>query len=265
MLSIGITTFKRRFDLLKNLTNQIRSFDENINILITINADNDEDFDEEYRKSLLEYLATVKNAYPVFFPSFTGLSKMWNTLILHSPTDHILILNDDIRFEDSNIIPAIKSEINKNKCKNDLKNDLIIINNSWSHFVISKQIAHKLKYFDERLIAFGEEDGDMFWRFIKTFDSSPNQIEIEGISNIAEGRDLVISNIETEKLCGSQRPIFNTKFIYEHKYKKSRWGIKGMFNYSSKCLSKTLQQYPYEKFKLNNKHNIKKFDKILDN
>ena len=264
MLSIGITTFKRRFDLLKDLINQIRSFDEDINILITINADNDEDFDEEYRKSVLEFLSTVKNTYPIFFPSFTGLSKMWNTLIVHSPTDHILILNDDIRFKNSQIIPSVRSVIINKKKVIDPAKELLIINNSWSHFVISKQIAHKLKYFDERLIAFGEEDGDMFWRFIKTFGSSPNQIEIEGISNIAEGRDLSISNIETTKLCGSERPVFNTKFIYEYKYKKSRWGIKGMFNYVSKCVSNTLQQYPYEKFKWDNKHNIKKFDNIVN-
>lgn len=263
MLSIGITTFKRRFDLLKNLINQIRSYDENINILITVNADNDEDVDEDYRSSLLEYLSTVKNTYPIFFPAFTGLSKMWNTLIVHSPTDHILILNDDINFENFEIIPLINAELAQKKGENDSEKDLLIINNSWSHFVISKQIAHNLKYFDERLIAFGEEDGDMFWRFIKTYKHSPSQITIEGISNIAEGRAVPASNIETVKLCGSERPIFNTEFIYNCKYKKAFWGIKGMFNHCSICKEKTSQQYPYEEFKWKNKQNIKKFTKII--
>ncbi|OGU60049.1 MAG: hypothetical protein A2X64_07590 [Ignavibacteria bacterium GWF2_33_9] len=262
MLSIGITTFKRRLDLVKNLITQIRSFDENIDILITINADNEEAFDEKYRKSLLEFLTTVKNTYPIFFPSFTGLSKMWNTLIVHSPTDHILVLNDDIRFENSQIIPSIKSAITAIKQDIDPAKELLILNNSWSHFVISKQIAHKLKYFDERLIAFGEEDGDMYWRFINTFKAFPSQISIDGISNISEGRDICASNIETTMLCGTQRPIFNTKFIYDYKYKKSFLGIKGMFNYTSKCISKTVQQYPYEKFKRDNKHNIKNFKEI---
>jgi len=263
MLSIGITTFKRRFDLLKNLINQIRNFDNDIKILITINADNEEDFDEEYRKSLLEYLSTIKNAYPVFFPAFTSLSKMWNTLIIHSPTDHILILNDDIKFEDSQIIPLIEARIMQ-KNNEDLKSDLLILNNSWSHFVISKQLAYKLKYFDERLIAFGEEDGDMFWRFEKTFKVKPKQISIGGISNIAEGCEISASNIETTKLCGSERPVFNKEFLYNYKYKKAFYGIKGMFDYKSKCINNTLQQYPYEKFKQDNKHNIRKFDNIIN-
>ena len=64
MLSIGITTFKRRLELVKNLIKSIRSIDEDIEIIVTVNADYKQDFDENYRKNLCEFFAGVKNCYP---------------------------------------------------------------------------------------------------------------------------------------------------------------------------------------------------------
>jgi len=256
MLSIGITTFKRRFELLKSLVNSIKSFDENIEIIITINADYEQEFDENYRKSLCEFISSTKNCYPVFFPSFTSLSKMWNTLILHSTNEHILILNDDLIFDNENIIPEILNKISNKKNEIDSNVDLFTINNSWCHFVISKKMAYKLKYFDERLLAWGEEDGDMVWRFIKEFGEPPTNINIEGIRNLYEGYDIQPQNIDSEKACRAFRPKFNRHWAYKHKYKKSILGIKGMFDYTCKRVIKDEQQYPYEKFKWENKDKL---------
>ena len=39
MLTIGITTFKRRFELVESLIKKIKTFEPNIEIILTINAD----------------------------------------------------------------------------------------------------------------------------------------------------------------------------------------------------------------------------------
>jgi len=258
MLSIGITTFKRRLQLLKNLIKQIRHFDKFVDILVTVNGDNDAQFDESYRKDLLNFMAQTDNVFPIFFPSFSGLSKMWNTLIIHSPTEHILILNDDIILnEDSNIFPTISEVIQRE--------ELFVLNDSWAHFVISKKIAYLLKYFDERLLAFGEEDGDMVWRFIQMFGKPPPDVIVRGISNICEGYHISPTNIETCMVGRRQVPKFNRYFMFNHKYRftNNAEDIKGMFDAPCQKLLQDVQQYPYEEFKEKNKWNIKKVDKTV--
>lgn len=249
MLSIGITTFARRFDLLKRLIKDIRGIDKDIEIIVTINADYQKEFDEQYRSELCSFLSQVNNCFPIFFPSFTSLSKMWNTLIIHSSNEHILILNDDINFNNEQIIAEITNKISARKGKIDPYCDLFTINKSWSYFVISKEIAHKLKYFDERLLAFGEEDGDMVWRFIKEFGFKHENIEIDGLKNIGEGYEIRPANLNSQEACGAFRPIFNREQLYKRKYKKAFWGIKGMFDYKCIKILNDVQQYPYEEFK----------------
>jgi hypothetical protein len=257
MLSIGITTFKRRYNMVENLIKQIRSFDEDISILITVNADYKTPFDEEYRKNITNLASNTQNCFPFVFPTFTSLSKMWNTIIVNAPTDYVLVLNDDIDLASEKVLQELKEIIkDNNPDKIAPKKDLFTINKSWSHFVISKQIAHKLKYFDERLLAFGEEDGDMYWRFIKQYGFEPKDITLEGILNVREGCDKKIENIEMQNLCGSQRPVFNRKWLFLKKYKKFPFGLKGLFDYKVISILSDKQQYPYEEFKRKN------YDKI---
>lgn len=219
---------------------------------MAVNADYKEEFAEEYRKNILQLASETKNCFPVLFPTFTSLSKMWNTVIINSTNEFILMLNDDIEFENENILDTVKSKIAEIKKLNELSTELFLINESWAHFVASKKIIDRLGYFDERLLAFGEEDGDMVWRYIKIFGKRPENIKIDGLSNVQEGYKIPHPNMQVEDIKDIRFvPKFNRDFINK-KYKRVLFGIKGMFDHKVKAVIPNLKQYPYEKFKREN-------------
>lgn len=112
-ISIGITTFEHRFDqYFVPLLSKIREYDNDTEIVVAVNGEHNRDFEEDYRKRILEFLSTQRNVYPVFFPRFRGLSKLWNTIIINATYDHILILNDDIMVTKRNVIEKIKKIFN---------------------------------------------------------------------------------------------------------------------------------------------------------
>jgi hypothetical protein len=125
---IGITTFKRRERLLRNLVGSIRQYTDRT-ILITVNPDYKTPLDPEYVKRILAFCSGFDNVLPTFFPAFTSLAKMWNTLIVNAATSSVLILNDDILLDDD-VFAAIPAE-----------KELLLLNGGWSHFLISKRMA----------------------------------------------------------------------------------------------------------------------------
>jgi len=245
ILSIGITTFKRRSRLLKKLLLKIRKFSK-AEIFLMINNNYKVKFNNKYRKNLLRSLSKIENCLPFFFPSFTSLSKMWNTLIINSSTEYILILNDDIILKNKDFEKIIIGEIRKG-------HELFTINNTWSNFVISKTIANELNYFDERLLAYGEEDSDMLWRYIEKFHKHPHTIRISGITNMLEGgHHTKTQNLRYVQLGSQYKPLFNRNFIFK-KYEEGG-EISGMYDKPFKRSNeiKDKQQYPYENFKKEN-------------
>lgn len=263
MYSIGITTFRRRIDLVKTLIKSIRNYNESVPILVAINADLGEPLDEEFRKDILNFCSHHDFLYPLVFASFTGLSKMWNSLIIHSPKDFILILNDDLKIEKSNFLNKIEEQIVTKKTNDiETKRDLLLINGSWSHFLVSKKIIDDLGYFDERLIAFGEEDGDMVWRFINKYGHWPESLRVHGIRNEGEGYRIPAKNFEVFDAGHVFRPKFNREFA-SCKYEPSEHGIKGMFPQKMRQKIMDVQQYPYERFKEENYKNLFSFSQII--
>jgi hypothetical protein len=262
MYSIGITTFRRRIDLVKNLIKSIRNYNASVPILIAINADLGETFDEEFRRDILKFCSQLDFLYPLVFPSFTGLSKMWNSLIINSPEDFILILNDDLKIDKRDFLTRIEEQIvTKSSDDIDTRRDLLLINGSWSHFLVSKKIMDDLGYFDERLIAFGEEDGDMVWRFINKYGHWPESLRVHGIRNEGEGYRIPAKNFEVFDAGHVFRPKFNREFA-SCKYEPSEHGIKGMFPQKMRQKIMDFQQYPYERFKEENYKNLFSFSQI---
>jgi hypothetical protein len=243
-LSICITTFKRREEYVKKLVSFFRSICDN-DILIAINSDYKEEERPEYRKRLLRFISDYDNVYPNFYPSFTSLSKMWNELVIHSNTSHCLVLNDDLNISNTNIIKELET----------IDNDFFTLNGSFAHFVVSQTMLNQMNYFDERLLAFGEEDGDMVWRYIEKFNSGIPVANIQGISNIGEGYKIKPSNMKSCEAEGACRPSFNRKFLFDKKYSPGG-RIIGMFGSPHEKVAENLNQYPYEKFKLDNIDNL---------
>lgn len=243
--TIVITTFAKRYDYVVNLIPQLREYTDN-KIILVINGEKDGEFNEEYRKNILELSSKYNNVYPTMFIETRGLCKMWNTGLIMSDTDNVLILNDDIEINSGDIIRYVTSHIKSPEYKGLTK-----INNSFSHFIANKIVLHDVGYFDERLLGFGEEDGDISYRFIKA-GIPINAIYVNGVVNI-------VSNIRHEHIKAGigKYSNFNRQFIYGNKYSTNMNSpYKGMFDTPMDQLLEDINQYPHEKFFMENKNNL---------
>jgi hypothetical protein len=241
-ITIGITTFEARFEsYFVPLLDQLRKYAGN-EIVIAVNGENNRAFGEEYRSNLLKFLADHENAYPVFFPRFRGLSKLWNTIAIHATHDHILMLNDDIMIDDPGFMDGIADAIGRNEGKS------FLINRSWSHFLLNRDELDALGYFDERLLGIGEEDGDMSWRYIRQYGKPISSFKIKGFKNFAEETVKSYKPVNVQTHSGTKYSLFNRKFIHEEKYAPSQDGIQGMFDTPVVMKDPGEKQYPYERF-----------------
>lgn len=242
---IGITTFSLRYDFVDRLITKIRSLGIPNNIFLCINGEKDSQFDENYRKKILTLCNNNPNVYPIFFVETRGLSKMWNTLIIHSTKENILILNDDIELVNENMFDVVSNHI-----ESDEYYGLSKINDTFSFFVINKNLIDELGYFDERLLGFGEEDGDITYRMISKKGKDVYRLYVQGVYNIIS--DIRHTHIKPGV---GKYSHFNRDFTFNIKYdcNSTKSNISGMFGMVCDQILEDLNQYPYENFYLKNK------------
>lgn len=250
-ITIGITTFEHRFErYFKPLINELQKNESEIDIIVVVNGEHNQLFNEEYRSNLLTFLANRPRVFPIFFPSFRGLAKLWNTIIIHANDDHILMLNDDI------MIQSPSSTINKvRKAIRDKDGRSFTINSSWSHFVISREEIDALGYFDERLLGIGEEDGDITWRYFEQYGRSIADVKIRAFQNYAEETVYTFKPTNIQCHSGTKYSLFNKTFI-DKKYQPNPAGFRGMFNQPVQLVAPDKNQYPNERFYRDNRKNI---------
>lgn len=245
---IGITTFSLRFEFVERLINKIRELGIQNNIFLCINGEKDSNFDEEYRKKILNLCLSVSNVYPIFFVEVRGLSKMWNTLLIHSTKENILLLNDDIDLINTNMFDVVSNHVESQEYYGLSK-----INGTFSFFVVNKNLIDELGYFDERLLGFGEEDGDITYRLIEKKNKDVYILYVQGVHNI-------VSDIrhETVKSGIGKYSWFNRNFAFSEKYDCSnpKSGISGMFGMCCDRVLQDINLYPYEKFFHENKNRL---------
>lgn len=254
-MSICLVTFKERKELISTLVPRIKEIIPNeVDILLAINGNFEELMPDDYRKDMLELSKKYTNLYPIVCPDFMSLSKLWNTLVLFSKTEYNLILTDDLVIDNSNIYKIVSDYIE------NTKEQFFTINNGFSHFVLTKSFLHQIGYFDERLLAHGEEDGDLIHRYIKMFGKPAPSLTINGFYNSA-AYHLKMKNTENHI---DNKPTVNRE-IAKIKYKDDPNGICGMnpTPISSTGVFEDYQQYPYETFVRNNRFNIRKFQRII--
>jgi len=251
-ISIGIVTFRQRKEYITSLIEKLKNeIPEDVDILLAINGNNDELMPEHYRIDMLNLAASYKNVYPIFCPEFKSLPKLWNTLVIFSRTKFCFLLSDDVAWNNSNAFSEIQNYIEKTHAL------FFVINNSFAHFVISKNMLDALGYFDERLLGFGWEDMDIIYRYRERFKTEIPQLKISGIANIAN------YDIRNEKIevVVDNKPKFNHEFT-KVKYVNDPSGICVMSPDPIKRIIKDSKQYPYESFVMRNKHNLQKYNKI---
>ncbi|MFW8601949.1 glycosyltransferase family 2 protein [Desulfobacterota bacterium M19] len=249
-ITIGITTFADRFDkYFKPLLNRINEFENNTEIIVAVNGEHDQAFNEEYRQKILTFLASHQNVFPIMFPVFRGVSKLWNSIIIHATNNYILMLNDDIMINSPTFIKDVKRYIILNNYRS------FTINKSWSHFLISRAEIDYLGYFDERLLGIGEEDGDISWRYFHEYRRQLADYKIKYFDNFAEETVSSYKPINIECHSGTKYSRFNRNFI-QKKYKNDPYGIPGLFGQPVRLADPGPEQYPNEWFYHQNKNKL---------
>jgi len=133
--SIVITTFDKRFEkFLIPLIRSIKRERNEVEIIITANGSARAPFNENYRATLLSFLASQRNCFPIVFPNFQSLAKMWNRGILTASRDRVLVLNDDLHIP-ADIGGGFFAEFEQALQRQP---GTFKINGSFSHYVIDK-------------------------------------------------------------------------------------------------------------------------------
>ena len=242
-ISVGITTFGNRFDrYFIPLLSKLKEYAPETEVIVAVNGEHRQAFDEIYRGKILEFISRYNKVYPVVFPQFRGLSKLWNSIIINSSNDFILMINDDIMIDDSLFLKDICSAVRKNKGRS------FLINRSWSHFLINRSEIDEIGYFDERLLGIGEEDGDMTWRYLSHFGREINSFKLKCFINYAEESVNTYKPTNIQCHSGSKYSLFNREFMFKEKYHPDPTGIKGMFNEPVSLKNPGREQYPNERF-----------------
>lgn len=247
--SIVITTFDKRFETdLIPLINGIKSLRPALEIILTVNGPAHANFDQSYRSKLFQFLAQHDGVYPMVFPTFQSLAKLWNRGILAATNEQVLILNDDLKIQSENG----KSFFDLFELALKSAPETFTINGSFSHFVVSKNEVIDVGFFDERLLGLGEEDGDFYWRYHEKFNREIPDLGIGLIDNIHS--DVTDGGYVKGIRTASK---FNRDFIKTQKYKDILFGgYKGMFDKRVKKMIADELQYPYERFYLDNKDRL---------
>lgn len=236
--SIGITTYSHRFEsYFKPLIQKIRQ-NFSGDIIVTINGNYREPFDQHYREKMLRFLADYDRVYPVFFTEFRSLAKLWNSCLIHSQTNYLLLLNDDIFIEDS-FWTALSSCINENQYHS------FKINESWCYVFLNKKEVNELGWFDERFLGISYEDADFEARWLKYHKKFMSQfVNVPGIGSYVEPSGRIVNQRKSGKYS-----LFNQEFFFK-KYKiKKRYQ-----SYDQKLKDKA--QYPYESFFLQHRNEL---------
>jgi hypothetical protein len=213
--SVVITTHSRRFfsgalPLLESL--RASSAFEDVPIYLVVNADTFGDFDFDLRSKFLAKACSLGNVFPVCLGEPAGMSELWNTGIESAGTEKILVLSDDLTILEPGLVEL------RSKVETALdKEPLVVANQSWGHFAISRTALTAVGWFDERLLGFGEEDGDYTQRYGSVFGKSPAQVEIFGVNNVSSQ-----SGFE-EVVKGSGKYSLFNRALVTLKYQSDDW------------------------------------------
>lgn len=245
--SIGVVTYVARFEeFFMPIIRQLTEVFPDKEIVCIINGHPDLASQIKYLKHVTAFMARYPNVRYLSYETHQPLSKCFNWLLMMSFAKRMLILNDDLSL---NLL--FRRDFEKALADNP---DLFIINHSWSHFVISKDIVKKVGWFDERFLATGQEDGDYRSR-MENAGLEVKEAKCLGVINyIAPQKDAGWQNMSAvSKQSGKTSEIndefFNKKFSPngKNKYGDSSFrinpGMETPMFYDTACLEDDLK-YP---------------------
>jgi hypothetical protein len=210
--SIAIQTFVHRFDkYFKPLMRSLTEMRPDVDKVVFVNAQHKTGLDENYRKYMLAFASSCPRTYLIMAPRVRGLAYMWNMCANHAQTPYVLNMNDDIT-----LLPGFFDQYEEMIAYQEQNgNESFRINGSFSHFSIYHQDLLDVGYFDERLLGFGEEDGDWLWRWEVAKGRS---MRVFGSDKIVNHIDHNPTNSENMVKYEGKYSKFNSDWIFSNKY-----------------------------------------------
>jgi hypothetical protein len=151
---IAITTYVDRYEtFFKPLYFSLRKLFPEVTILVAVNGFHDSKIQKDYLERFYNEICMNNDdlARFILHDKAVGLTRLWNELLSQSKCDTTLILNDDLQ-----VYPWLRSWMEGNSSLSTLT----LINASWSHFFLTKEIITKVGWFDEEFHGIGFEDMD---------------------------------------------------------------------------------------------------------
>jgi hypothetical protein len=206
--SIGITTFLDRFHSdFKPLLNKLEVLFPDKEILIAVNGHYKEKEQSAYLSEMKNFVSGFPNVKLITHLKPQGLSRLWNQIISTAENSRILILNDDLK-----IAYSLRSDLENSEIFNS---GVSVINHTWGHFVISKNIVGKIGGFDENLIEIGGEDDDYAARLaIAGIDI--NNCTIKSIANFS--KKLKVNSYGKDMTGEHRYSALNTDYLLNKKW-----------------------------------------------
>jgi hypothetical protein len=242
--SIVLTTYFRRFDQwLKPIVIQIKKERPDIELIVVINGEHNEQFHEDFRKGILDFLKEFPNTYPTIFPKFRSMSHMWNTGIRLASEENVFITQEDLTLRDGffNIYEDILDQVNQTNIKT------FHVNGSYSCISVNKREVIETGWFDERLLGFGYEDGEYTKRYC-----SSKQIHHFPDINIDECENTLKNEKFSDFIFNESRLSNITLCSQFNRYSKFNEDLHSEI-YATPNFK---EQYPYELYYLDNNHKL---------
>lgn len=236
--TVCITTFDARFEHFKNVVRKVKQQREDIEFIVLANGNTKQQFNEPYRKALMEFIAPLRNTFPVVFPEFRGLAKIWNTGCQLATNDHVLIIQDDIDF-DQDFFDQFERVLES------MSKDCFSINNNFCGLHVNKKVLDKLNWFDERFLSLGSEDLFFIECYLAHMKYPMPSVEIPSYHNRFEldwQKDLVETEVRmvNQNHNGARYSPFN--------YEVFKYIMTGRNIFDRPEYPPYVSQYPHEKF-----------------
>jgi predicted glycosyltransferase involved in capsule biosynthesis len=210
--SIGVVTYINRYHTyFKKNIESLRKYFPDKQIICIINGHPDKARHLVYLKEITNWLSGLDNVKYITFEDHQSLAKCWNWILLMSSTESVLFLNDDILVKQS-----FRQDLENHFSKNL---GFFTINNSFSHFLLSKKVVNKIGWFDERLLGIGQEDGDYLIRLAMGNVELINLPCRDIVNFVAPNSDPGFKNISSTtggKYSSINREFMEKKWFFNH-------------------------------------------------
>lgn len=237
--AIVITTFSQRFfsDCIP-LVRSLRAADIDEPIYVVINGDLHGKYDVNLRASFFSELSTLQDVNPISFGTQRGVASMWNAGIRYSDAAEIVVLNDDVLVNPSEVANTLALLFEAIQTSG-----LVTLASSFGHFGISRRCVDDIGWFDERFLGFGEEDGDYIWRYEEHYGKAVSNVVAFGFINRASdlGHESVITG-------GKKYSLFNRLYL-ETKYNFGSGFTRGIFDSVATKLLPEMDPFTTDRFR----------------